>query len=103
MIRHTIMFKVKPGLSEQTVASSCANFLALKSKLPGIITMMGGKCHLHEGKGGNIFTHAFSIDFKDQEALDRFLSDPITHPAKDGIVNIADGGYAGLIGFDLKE
>ena len=81
---------------------ACANLIALKNKLSGIVTMIGGKCELHEGKGGDIFTHAFSIDFKDREAVNSFLNNPVTHPAKEGIINIADGGYEGLVGFDLE-
>jgi Stress responsive A/B Barrel Domain len=88
MIRHTILFKTKSSVSQQAIENACANFLALKNKLPGIMIMMGGECELHEGKGGDIFTHAFSIDFKNRDALNSFLSDPITHPAKDGIVKL---------------
>ena len=102
MIRHTILFKTKSGISKQAAEIAVANLLSLKNKLPGIATMIGGECELHEGKGSDIFTHAFSIDFKDREAVNSFLSDPITHPAKEGIVNIADGGYKGLVGFDLE-
>jgi hypothetical protein len=65
--------------------------------------MLGGKCDLHEGKGSDIFTHAFSIDFKNKDALNAFLQDSITHPAKDSIVNIAQGGYEGLVGFNLEN
>ncbi|HEV2613589.1 MAG TPA: Dabb family protein [Gammaproteobacteria bacterium] len=102
MIRHTILFKTKAGLSEQVIEAACADFLSLKKKLPGIVTMVGGRCALHEGKGSNVFSHAFSIDFLDKKAMNLFLTDPVTHPAKDGIVNIAEGGYAGLMGFDLE-
>ena len=48
-----------------------------------------------------IFTHGFSIDFKDQNDYDAFLNDPLTHPAKDGIVSIAEDGYNGIVGFDF--
>jgi hypothetical protein len=102
MIRHTILFKLKPSVSKQDVDSACAKFLALQNVLPGIVTMIGGQCDLHEGKGANIFTHAFSIDFKDNAAMQSFLTDAITHPAKDAILNIAEGGSAGLVGFDLE-
>src|SRR3990167_2741223 len=102
MIRHTILFKIKPGISKEAAEMAFANLIALKNKLSGIVTMIGGKCELHEGKGGDIFTHAFSIDFKDREAVNSFLNNPVTHPAKEGIINIADGGYEGLVGFDLE-
>lgn len=102
MIRHTILFKAKSGLSEQVIKMACDDFLALKNQIPGIVTMIGGKCEPHEGKGANVFSHAFSIDFLDEKAMNLFLTDPVTHPAKEGIVNIAAGGYAGLMGFDLE-
>ena len=102
MIRHTVFFKVKENTSNQKIESALNDFLELKNKLPGIITMMAGKCGRHEGKGEHLFTHAFSIDFKDQAAYDNFLQNPITHPAKDGIVNIVENGYDGLMGFDLE-
>jgi hypothetical protein len=106
MIRHTILFKAKPSISEQVITSAIANFLTLKDKLPGVATIIGGKCSFHEAKvaerANHFFTHAFSIDFKDEDALNTFFSDPVTHSAKDDILNIAVGGYEGIIGFELK-
>lgn len=104
MIRHTVLFKVKAGTPNQVIESAITDFLALKNKLPGILSISGGKCHFHEQKSKDafeaIFTHGFSMDFKDQSAYDTFLNDPVTHPAKDAIVNIAEGGYEGIVGFD---
>ncbi|MBX3710108.1 MAG: Dabb family protein [Gammaproteobacteria bacterium] len=104
MIRHTILFKVKPNA--QAVNKAIADFLALKEKLPGMLSIMGGECHFHEDpvkeKANKTFTHAISIDFKDEATLERFFNDPVTHPAKDGIVNIVEGGYDGIIGFEIK-
>src|SRR3990167_2793279 len=105
MIRHTVLFKVKAGTPNQAIVSAVSDFLALKGKLPGLLSISGGKCHFHEQKSSNafasIFTHGFSMDFKDQAAYDAFLNDPVTHPAKDGIVSIAEGGYDGIVGFDF--
>lgn len=104
MIRHIILFKVKPSAS--AVNKAIADFLTLKDMLPGILSIIGSECHFHEDaikeKAHQFFTHAISIDFKDENALDRFFHDPITHPAKDGIVNIVEDGYEGIIGFELK-
>jgi hypothetical protein len=105
MIRHTVLFKVKAGTPNQVVVTAISDFLALKNKLSGLISIVGGKCHFHEQKSSNAFagtfTHGFSMDFEDQGAYDAFLNDPVTHPAKDGIVNIAEGGYEGIVGFDF--
>lgn len=43
MIRHTILFKVKP--TAQAVNKAIEDFLALKEKLPGILSIMGGEWH----------------------------------------------------------
>lgn len=75
--------------------------LALKNKLPGILSIMGGLCDFHDSVYPRQFTHGFSIDFKDQNALNTFFNDPITHSAKEKIVNHAAGGYDGIIGFNF--
>jgi hypothetical protein len=111
MIRHTILFKVKSNVSTQMVENALTDMEALKHTLPGILTIITGKCRyhddLHDQKSTNFFvdsvSHAISIDFADQDALNQFFKDPITHPAKEGIVNIAEGGYEGLVGFDLED
>ena len=48
-------------------------------------------------------SHAISIEFFDQKALDNFFNNPITIPAKNKIVSIAENGYQGIIGFDLEN
>lgn len=105
MIKHTVLFKIKAATPNQTIESAVSDFLALKDKIPGLLSIAGGKCHFHAQKSldafARIFTHGFSIGFKDQKAYDTFLNDPLTHPAKDGIVNIAEGGYDGIVGFDF--
>ncbi|NNM60357.1 MAG: Dabb family protein [Legionellales bacterium] len=102
MIRHTILFKTKPSATKQTLEQAFAHFIALKNKLPGIVNFVGGECDFHERSVNKAFTHVFFIDFENESALDTFFHDPVTHPAKDEIVNLAEGGYDGLIGFNLK-
>jgi len=105
MIRHTVLFKIKVDTPNQAIANAVSDFLALKDKIPGLVSIYGGKCFFHERKSldafANIFTHGFSMDFKDQAAYDLFLNDPITHSAKNSIISIAEGGYDGIVGFDL--
>lgn len=106
MLRHTILFKVQPHISEPAINTALANFLQLKDKLPGLVAIAGGQCSFQQPeiakKANNFFTHTFSMDFTDEDTLNTFFNDPITHPAKDGIVKITAGGYDGIIGFDLK-
>lgn len=101
MIRHTILFTMKADVSRQELDQLIAEMFALKEKLPGILNIMGGACDFHEATQGKPFTYGFSIDFKDQVALEKFFHDSATHPAKDKIINAAVGGYDGIIGFNF--
>ena len=103
MIRHTILFKVKPEVSQQAIDSAFLNLFALQNKLHGIHKIAGGKCNFHRGVVDATITHGFSIDFENDDACNEFLQNPITQPAKDGIVNIAVNEHEGLYGFDIGK
>lgn len=105
MIRHTILFKIKQSTSIESVENALKDFIELKNQLPGILEIIAGECQFHDDKSTHFFndsvSHGISIDFQDKVAYERFFKDPITHPAKNGIVNIVEGGYEGLVGFDF--
>lgn len=101
MIRHMVLFKVKPFVSQDAIDNAFQWLFELQYKLSGIVSMTGGKCVFHEGKGAGFITHGFCIDFEDEGAYRTFLEDPITHPAKVCILNITEGGFQGLYGFDI--
>jgi hypothetical protein len=103
MIRHTVLFKIRSDVPKLEVEYIFRDILSLTSELSGILAITGGTCFFHERKEGQPFTHGFSIDFTDQAARDSFLHDSIAHPIKTKIVNVADGGNKGVIGFDFGE
>lgn len=105
MIRHTILFKLKPSVTAEQLDSAINGICDLKNKLDGILSIIAGECYFHDEKSTEFFSdavsHGISIDFVDRAALDRFFKDPITHSAKNAIVNISEGGYQGIVGFDF--
>lgn len=107
MIRHTILFKIKPGVSSQITHNAIENICALKNKLSGIVSIMGGECTYHSEMSARFFkdvmSHSISIDFKDKAAYDAFINDPVTKPAKENLVKIVERGYDGIIGLDFIE
>jgi hypothetical protein len=103
MIRHTVLFKLKPNVSKQEVEVIFTDILSLTNQLPGILSITGGTCFFFDNKNGQPFTHGFSIDFSDVTARNAFLHDEVTHPVKDRIIKVSDGGHAGIIGFDFGE
>lgn len=106
MIRHTILFKVKQSVSKNEIDSALQSFQLLENKLSGISSIVSGECFFHDEKSTRFFmdgvSHAVSIDFKDKAALQQFFEDPVTHPAKNAVVNVAEGGYEAIVGFDLE-
>lgn len=107
MIRHTILFKLKSNTTIESVDHAINSMCDLKSKLPGIIRVVAGECYFHDEKSTEFFSegisHGISIDFVDQNALDQFFKDSVTHPAKEAVVSVAEGGYKGIIGFDFID
>jgi hypothetical protein len=103
MIRHTVLFKLKPDVSKQEVENIFTDIIGLTESLQGILSITGGTCHFDEQMNKQIFTHGFSIDFTDERARNSFLHDSVTHPVKKRIVAAADGGPLGIIGFDFGE
>lgn len=107
MIRHTILFKLRSHVTLDELDSAINGICELKNKLEGMLSIVAGECYFQDDKSTSFFSeavsHGISIDFVDQTALERFFKDPITHPAKDAIVKIAEGGYDGIIGFDFVD
>lgn len=111
MIRHTILFKVKQDVSEETINQVINGLCLLTKNLPDVFSAIGGECHFHDEKSIDFFTHdiahgashCISIDFTDNNALDSFFENPATYPAKMAIVNITEKGYNGIVAFDLEN
>jgi hypothetical protein len=103
MIRHTVLFKLKSDVSKLEVERIFTDILGLTNRLVGILAITGGTCYFHDQDEGEsqIFSHGFSIDFQDKKSRDAFVNNPITHPVKNNILKIADGGQAGIYGFDF--
>lgn len=111
MIRHTILFKFKQNAADFEIDEALAAMRELKERLPGVFAVDAGECQFHDEKSRFFFTykmlqgvtHAVSIDFRDENALEDFFVNPVTSTAKDLVVKIAENGYKGIIGFDLEN
>jgi hypothetical protein len=110
MIRHTILFKVKPDVTQDNINDALFSMQELQKKLSGIFAIHVAECHFHDEKSKEFFmhnmqgiSHAISIDFFDQKSLDNFFNNLITIPAKRKIVNITENCYQEIIGFDLEN
>lgn len=111
MIRHNIIFKAKPDASDEQVTEAIDGLCMHDRDLRNVFSIMGGKCHMHDEKSTNFFmhdiahgaTHCISIDFINRQALEDFFNNPALLAAKEGIVAVAEGGYEGIVAFDLEN
>jgi len=101
MIRHNVLFKIKSSVSDAEIVSAFQLLFGLQKVLPGFIRIAAGKCKFHKNPVRVERLYGFSIDFKDENAYNTFLNDPITHPAKNALINMIEDGYEGIYGFDV--
>ena len=102
MNRHNVLFKIKPDINDAIIDAAFQLLFSLLNELPGFIRVAAGKCRFHKNypiQVDRLF--GFSIDFQDENAYNTFLNDPVTHPVKSALINIIDGGYEGIYGFDV--
>lgn len=73
MISHIVLFRIKEQITKEQIQSFYENLYKIKEKIPGIISISGGKnISLEEKSKG--FEEGFVIEFKDEEGRDNYLS-----------------------------
>lgn len=98
MIRHIVLIRFRPEVSEQRVAGIFAALAPLSERLG--FGFHAGRSQSPE-KIERGYLHGFTIDFADWEALAVYAEDP-EHKAFGGqLVAHAEGGVEGILVFDL--
>jgi hypothetical protein len=101
MIRHIVLIRFQPQVTEVQIADIFANLPKLATKLPGIVAFAAGRSESPEQIERG-YLHGFTIDFTGWDALQAYADDP-DHKAFGGqLVAHAAGGIDGLLVFDLK-
>lgn len=104
MIKHTVLFKMKQDVSQKEIDSIYSEIQDLKNKLPGINSIVGGKCYFIEDSEEKFpVSHGFTIDFVDQSARDDFMTNSVCDKVKDHIIHSIEGGYESLFGFEFRD
>jgi len=102
MIRHTVLFKLKPNVTPQVIEQIYADIIKSIDNAQGIAGMTGGSCHF-TSTNDSIFSHGISIDFEDRPARDTFiLNSERWASVLKKIADITQNGEAGLFVFDFR-
>ncbi len=75
VLRHVVSFKFKEEASDCQIEEVEKAFVALKEKIPGILSLEWGKNNSPEGLNKD-FTHCFIVTFKDEKAREVYLPHP---------------------------
>jgi len=100
MIRHIVLMKARPGVTEAEIAAIFADLATIKAKLPGILAIHAGRSESPEQmERGHM--HGFTVDFADWAALAAYQDHPDHKRVGAALVAAAEGGIDGLLVFDL--
>ena len=100
MIRHIVLTKFKPDVSEETIRAIYDGLAAVIDKMPGAANFTGGRSQSPEQIERG-YMHGFVIDFDSWVALQTY-ADNEDHKALGGqLVAHAVGGIDGILVLDL--
>jgi len=100
MIRHIVLIKFKPDVSEDTISGLFAELRDIEKHVSGIRAITSGRSESPE-KIERGYMHGFVVDFDDWEALERYQTHP-DHKALGGkLVANAIGGLDGILVLDI--
>ncbi|WP_299886180.1 Dabb family protein [uncultured Ruegeria sp.] len=101
MIRHIVLTKFRPDVTEQAISKIYAGLSDLSETLPGAGGFTGGRSESPEQIERG-YMHGFVIDFADWSALEAYATNE-THKALGGqLVENAIGGIDGILVLDLE-
>lgn len=101
MIRHIVLTRFKPEITEEKIAGIYGSLADLTDKLPGALDFRGGRSKSPEQIERG-YMHGFTIDFADWDALLTYAENE-THQSLGGqLVANADGGLDGILVLDLE-
>jgi hypothetical protein len=98
MIRHIVLLKVRPEVTEARIRAIFADLHALQ--LPGILAIHSGRSESPEQIERG-YLHGFTVDFADWDALATYQAHPDHKRVGAALVAAAQGGLDGILVFDL--
>ena len=100
MIRHIVLIRFQPQVSDAEIATIFAALPRLAARLPGVLHFAAGRSASPEQIERG-YLHGFTVDFADWDALATYQADA-GHKAFGGaLVAHAVGGIDGILVFDL--
>ena len=100
MIRHIVLIRFKPEISDAEIAAIFDELYAIKDKLPGVLSITSGKSESPEQMERG-YMHGFVVDFVDWDALQAYQDHPDHKILGGKLVANAVAGIDDILVFDL--
>lgn len=98
MIRHIVLLKARPEVTDAHIESIFADLHSLN--IPGILAIHSGRSESPE-KIERGYLHGFTVDFTDWDALAAYQDHSDHKRVGAALVAAAQGGLDGILVFDL--
>jgi Stress responsive A/B Barrel Domain len=101
MIRHIVLIRFRPDVTEAAIAAIFADLHRIKALLPGVLSITAGRSESPEQIERG-YLHGFVADFADWSALAAYQAHPAHKAVGAALVAGAAGGLDGILVFDLS-
>ncbi|UZD91255.1 Dabb family protein [Cognatishimia activa] len=101
MIRHIVLIKFKPEITEDRVKELFEELASVQSQLPGMRAISSGLSESPE-KMERGFMHGFVADFADWDALEAYQDNADHQTLGAKLTEAAVGGKDGILCFDYE-
>ena len=101
MIEHCVFCAIPADVSEAGLADVMNRLESLKAEVDGMLGFRSGPNRDFENKSGS-YTYGFVCTFRDREAHLAYERHPVHQAAGRDLVALCEGGYDGIIVFDLE-
>jgi hypothetical protein len=101
MIRHIVLTRFKPSVSEETIAGIYRKLESVVERMENASGFTGGRSNSPEQIERG-YMHGFVIDFDSWEGLQAYADDPEHKQCGGQLVENADGGIDGILVLDLE-
>ena len=100
MIRHIVLIKFQPGVSENTISDLFQELRTIRDQVPGILDIVSGQSESPE-KIERGYMHGFVADFQDWDTLETYQTHPAHKALGAKLVENAVGGLDGILVLDI--
>ncbi|MFC2969217.1 Dabb family protein [Acidimangrovimonas pyrenivorans] len=100
MIRHIVLVRFRPEISEDRIAAIFADLHGIKDVLPGVLAIASGRSESPEQIERG-YMHGFTVDLADWDVLAAYQAHPDHRRVGAALVEAAQGGLDGILVFDL--